>query len=104
MSDRIRRVITTAFVCHLLLSCLLLTSELLPAQDSPATKAAPQEPQKSEPSVFDVVGDQGEPVTISAREQEKDKDIYHLHGDVEIEYGDYTLHADDVIYNSATDD
>ncbi|MCU1311109.1 MAG: Organic solvent tolerance protein OstA-like protein [Candidatus Angelobacter sp.] len=82
----------------------MLTSQLLPAQDSPTTRSAPQEPQKTEPSVFDVVGDQGEPVTITAREQEKDKDIYHLRGDVQIEYSDYNLHADDVIYNSATGD
>jgi LPS-assembly protein len=76
---------------------MLLTSQLLPAQDSQSKANS----QTQNPSVFDVVRDQGEPVTISAREQEKDKDVYHLRGDVEIEYRDYTLRADDIIYDSA---
>jgi LPS-assembly protein len=38
--------------------------------------------------------------TICADQQEKDGDIYKLHGNAEIYYGSYILRADDVTYNS----
>lgn len=46
----------------------------------------------------------GIPVTIHAAEQEKQGDIYHLRGEVEIDYKDYVIRADKVIYNAATGD
>jgi LPS-assembly protein len=111
MSVRIRRVITTAFVCHLLLTFLLLTSQLLVAQSSPSKKTESPAPGSESPqssgtsanaSLFEAQGNQGEEVIISSRgPQEKNKDVYHLRDDVQIEYSDYTLHADDVVYDSA---
>ena len=40
--------------------------------------------------------------TICALQQEKDGDVYKLHGDVEIHYRNYILRADDLTYNSDT--
>jgi LPS-assembly protein len=45
-----------------------------------------------------------EPVTIRAVQQEKDGSIYHLRGEVKIEYRTYILHADQVTYNAGTGD
>jgi LPS-assembly protein len=44
----------------------------------------------------------GYPVHIAAREQGKSGAIWTLTGEVEIEYREYTVHADKVIYNEAT--
>src|SRR6267378_3319993 len=110
MSVCIRRVITTAFVCHLILTLLLLTSQLLLAQSSSNETKKPtsvSQPPQAEPSpnasLFEPQGNQGEEVIISSHgPQEKNKDVYHLRDDVQIEYSDYTLHADDVVYDSAS--
>src|ERR1700724_3530799 len=42
------------------------------------------------------------PVQITANRQRKDGSIYSLLGDVEIKYGTYVLHADNVSYNEDT--
>ncbi len=46
----------------------------------------------------------GEPVTIKAREQEKQGDVYKLRGDVEIDFRSYILRADEITYDSSTGD
>ncbi len=46
----------------------------------------------------------GVPVTIRAREQEKQGDTYDLRGEVEIDYKDYVVRADHIRYNSDTGD
>lgn len=46
----------------------------------------------------------GVPVTIRARQQEKQGDVFTLRGDVEIDYLSYVILADQVTYNSATGD
>ncbi|HVC90558.1 MAG TPA: LPS assembly protein LptD [Acidobacteriaceae bacterium] len=46
----------------------------------------------------------GVPVTIRARQQERQDDTYNLRGEVEIDYEDYVILADHVQYNSATGD
>ena len=46
----------------------------------------------------------GLPVTIHARQQEKQGDSYDLHGEVEIDYRDYVVLADHATYNTATDE
>src|SRR5262249_17612860 len=79
-------LITAAVLCHLLLAHRLVTSQLLPV-------APPQNPLQT-PSKTSV------PVTIKALKQEKDGPVYKLEGQVEIEYGLYTLHADQVTYDS----
>ena len=44
----------------------------------------------------------GHETTICALQQEKDGDIYKLHGNAEIHYRGYILRADDAVYNSDT--
>ncbi|HYH00936.1 MAG TPA: LPS assembly protein LptD [Terriglobales bacterium] len=87
MTFRIRIFITSAFLCHLFLAPAWLTSQLQPP--ATAISAAP-------------AADAGEPVTISAREQEKHGDVYKLRGDVEIVFRNYVLRADEITYNSET--
>lgn len=43
-------------------------------------------------------------MTIRAREQEKAGDVYTLRGDVEIDFRDMTLHADEISYNQTSGD
>jgi LPS-assembly protein len=43
---------------------------------------------------------EGQPVSISAQQQEKNHDVYSLRGEVEIKFQDYILHADSVTYDS----
>ena len=45
---------------------------------------------------------ESEETTICALQQEKDGDVYKLHGEVEIHYHNYVLRADDLTYNSST--
>ena len=90
MATRTRLLITAAVLCHLLLAPRLVTSQLLPAAAQPNL---PQWPSKVSQSA-----------TISATQQEKDGAIYKLHGAVKIDYGVYTLTADDVTYNSDSGD
>ena len=47
---------------------------------------------------------QGEEVTITALQQEKDGTTYKLHGNAEIHYGTYILRGDEVTYNSESGD
>jgi len=81
MTSRRRFHITVILLCHLLVGLPLVTSQLRPAQ-----------PQASEE------------VTLKAQEQEKQGDIYHLRGDVDILFRDYELKADQITYNQATGD
>src|SRR5579864_911021 len=41
-------------------------------------------------------------VLIRADEQEKQQDIYHVRGHVEIRFGEYILHCDQATYDSTT--
>jgi LPS-assembly protein len=97
MSSRTRFLITATFVCHLILAVSLVTSQLLSpfaaAQAMPNTALPNTAPARHE-----------EDVTITALQQEKQGSIYQLHGNAVIRYGVYTLHADEVLYNSDTGD
>src|SRR5579862_4926395 len=90
---RIRWIITMAVLCHQLVAPRLVTSQLLPA--SPAEPAIEPTPGKHASSI---------PVTIRAEQQEKDGPIYKLRGNVEIDYGAYTISGDQGTYNSDTGD
>jgi LPS-assembly protein len=90
---RIRWIITMAVLCHQLLAPRLVTSQLLPA--SPSEPTIGPTPIEHAPSV---------PVTIRAEQQEKDGPIYKLRGNVEIDYGTYTISGDKGTYNSDTGD
>ena len=82
MRARTCLVITTAWVCHLLLTIPLVTSQLLPASTRARTGSG-----------------NNVPLTIEAATQEKEGDLYKLQGDVKIRYGAYTLSADRVTYD-----
>ena len=90
MSSRTRFLITATFICHLIVTLPLVTSQLLSplaaAQDLPNTASALHQ----------------EDVTITALQQEKQGAIYQLHGNAEIHYGTYILRADEVSYDSAS--
>ena len=77
--------ITLKMLCHLFLVCAALTIQL-PAQQATVVPQADTAP--------------GEDVTIKARQQEKSGQKYALRGDVEIEFRDYTLRADEVNYDA----
>jgi LPS-assembly protein len=93
MTSRTRFLITSAFVCHLLLGPSLVTSQLLSAQN----QADPAQIPPNAPPVL-----KQEDVTIRALEQEKLGPIFKLHGQTEIHYRTYVLYADEVTYNSET--
>ena len=75
---------TAAFVCHLLLTSSIVTSQLLLAQPGSF---------KPRPS---------EPVTIKAQEQEKSRDLYKLRGNVEIDFRKLVLRADEAAYDASS--
>jgi len=92
MNSRIRRIITAASPSHLLLLLLLLTSQL-PAQTGDANTAQLSTKTASSAAATDEV-------TIKAREQVKQGNLYHLSGDVEIDYHTYILRADEISYDA----
>jgi LPS-assembly protein len=90
---RTRWIITMAVLCHYIVAPQLVTSQLLPATEA-TQPASPVRGKKAH-----IV-----PVTIRAQEQEKDGQIYKLRGNVEIQYGVYTVSADQATYNSDSGD
>jgi len=87
MATRTRFLITTAVLCHLILSSRLVTSQLLPA-------ARAEKARVSSSSRAPL------PATISALHQEKDGAVYKLNGNVRIEYLSYIFSGDNVLYDS----
>src|SRR3954470_9352749 len=107
MTVRNQLVITAVVLCHLLAAPPLVTSQLPPPAAVSAAPADEQDAAAENPAAtlpVTNVSQQGEPVTIRAREQEKAGDVYTLRGDVEIDFRDMTLHADEIQYNSTTGD
>ena len=90
---RFQRNITLHLICHLLLLVSLFTSRLLRAQSTPEA-----------PSATVATQDDGELVTITAVQQEKAGDLYKLHGNVEIDFRDFKLQADEIVYDAKTGD
>lgn len=108
MTLRTRFLITALFLCHQLLAQELVTRQLLadselvpnaPAQT--ATNIRAQE-KKTTPCATEAATQGADSATICALAQEKDGDVYKLHGDGEIHYRDYVLRADEMTYNSDT--
>ena len=95
MSSRTRFLITLLFACHLLPVRGLVTSQL-PSANAPTETAQDQPVVPASLKTVDV--------TITALQQEKQGNLYKLHGNAEIHYGIYRLYADDVTYNSDTGD
>jgi len=101
-------VTTAAVLCHLFAAVPLVTSQLpplaqraemraqgAPAGESPASTSSSQLPVTN-------LSQQGEPVTIRAREQEKKGEVYTLRGEVEIEFRDLVVRGDEISYDAAT--
>lgn len=90
MFRRNRLGTTAALLCHLVVGLLLVTSRLLAGQINAAdTQPLPRT-------------DSGDQVTIRAREQEKTGDLYKLRGEVEIDFRNLVLHADEATYDAGT--
>jgi LPS-assembly protein len=115
MMRRNRFLITAIFLCHQLLACGLVTSQLLgqaTAQTAAgATPKAEQEkaPQAATPTptLESICAKRAatrltDGTIICAVTQEKVGDIYQLHVDTEIHYQDYILKADEATYNTDT--
>lgn len=80
-------------------------STATPAQDPAQTRQASGDALANVPLARLIpASPAGVPVTIHAREQEKQGDIYTLRGEVEIDYEDYVIRADKITYNQATGD
>ncbi|HVP43116.1 MAG TPA: LPS assembly protein LptD [Terriglobales bacterium] len=77
----------------MLLATPVVTSQLPP--DAPTSQA-----QQNLASTEFTSNRPGEPVTIKAREQEKDGDVFKLKGDVEIDFRDLVFRADEITYDS----
>lgn len=96
------------FLCHQLLATALVTSQLL-AENSgqsalPSTKETLQKtetsPSSSRSCASQAATQDSDSTTICSLQQEKDGDIYKLHGVAEIHYRTYVLRADEVTYDS----
>jgi LPS-assembly protein len=96
MTLRTKTCITLLFLCQQLVATGMFTSRLQAQQ--PGRAEGPPPP----PAQLLTNDESGEPVTIKARQQEKQGDIYTLSGDVEIEFRDYTVRADEVMYDAAS--
>ena len=95
MTSRIRIFITAFVWSHLLLLPLLVRAQQGTAQ--------PASPQTETPGAFSRLTP-GEEVTIKAREQAKQGNIYTLRGDVEIDFRSYVMRADEIVYNQENGD
>ena len=108
MTLRNRFLITAALLCHLLLVPPLVTSQLLPANSSSATHpSAPAEKSATAPTTpcaRAFAEQSNNRPTICAIQQERDGDVYKLHGAVEIYYETYVLKADEATFNSDTNE
>ena len=108
MTLRNRFLITAAMLCHLLLVPPLVTSQLPPANSSPATPAGAAAKKSvgaaSTPCARAFAEQSDNHPTICAIEQERDSDVYKLHGAVEIYYETYVLKADEATFNSETNE
>ena len=100
MFRRNRFGITAALLCHLVLASSVVTSQLLPAAPPGAAPAIP--PAQASPLSPPARPNEGEAVTIKAREQEKAGDVYKLHGEAEVDYRNWVLRADEATYDDVT--
>ena len=94
-------------LCHLLLVPPLVTSQLLPSNSSSAThrsKPAEKSTAPTTPCARAFAESSNNRATICAIQQERDGDVYKLHGAVEIYYETYVLKADEATFNSDTNE
>ena len=95
MRPRLQLVITAVVVCHLFRGVPLVISQAHPENTS--SQLSNQLTGKKQLSATE-----GEPVSISARQQEQQGEVFTLRGDVEIQFRGYTLRADKVAYDRSS--
>jgi len=108
MTCRTRFLIMANFLCHQVLALALVTSQLLAAQSVQTVPVSASLAQKKSAASSPVNGpcpnlpakQDDDSTIICAIQQEKDGDVYKLHGNAEIHYLDYILRADEATYNS----
>ena len=109
MTLRTRFLITALFLCHQVLAPALVTRQLPSENSDQTTTASPSNVrQKAEtpatasstPCALQAANQDSGSATICADQQEKDGDVYKLHGNAEIHYRNYILKADEVTYDS----
>lgn len=102
---RTRFLITAFLLCHHLLAHALVTRQLhFDSEEFP--DSSPQKNTQPAPTLA-VCGTRAatqlnDGTVICALQQEKDGDVYKLHGEAEIHYRNYILRADEASYNSST--
>ena len=108
MTPRNRFLITALLLCHLLLVPPLVTSQLPPANSSSATQAdtaaEKSAPAATTPCARAFAEQSSNQPTICAIQQERDGDVYKLHGAVEIYYETYVLKSDEATFNPDTNE
>jgi len=106
MTLRNRFLITAAVLCHLVLVTPLVTSQLPPVNNAPATANGSAQKPAPAPTPCDLAAasqkEGGDVNTICAIQQEESGVIYKLHGAVEIHYENFIVRADEAVYNSNT--
>ncbi|HZW81468.1 MAG TPA: LPS assembly protein LptD [Candidatus Deferrimicrobiaceae bacterium] len=108
MTLRNRFLITAALLCHLLLVPPLVTSQLPPSNSS-STKGSAASAGKSPtlpntPCARAFAESSNNRPTICAIQQERDGDVYKLHGAVEIYYETYVLKSDEATFDADTNE
>ncbi|MGA7378668.1 MAG: LPS assembly protein LptD, partial [Candidatus Sulfotelmatobacter sp.] len=95
-------------LCHLLLVLPLVTSQLLPSNSSSVTHSGALAEKSATvpttPCARAFAESSNNRATICAIQQERDGDVYKLHGAVEIYYETYVLKADEATFNSDTNE
>lgn len=105
MIVRTRFLITALLVCHQVLGAGLLTTRLLAQDSASSAETGSQRPTRSNPSAPEstcagrAMTQLKDGTIVCAIQQEKDGDVYKLHGSSEIHYRDYVLRADEVTYD-----
>jgi LPS-assembly protein len=116
MNLRFRILITAAWLCHLLFTAPVVTSQLRPGATAefpsaaglqpPPLNLAPQQPTAACTGTITHIHSPGQPLetVIQACEQERTGGIYKANGNVLLTHGNYLLYADHVTYDPKTGD
>jgi LPS-assembly protein len=111
MTSRIRMFSTLLLLCHAALWPMLVTSQIQSGTTSTVDGRRTTEKQASgktrneeKNQKLHLAGptEEGEEVTIEARQQEKQGDVFRLKGDVVITFRQFVVRADEITYNSAS--
>lgn len=97
MRPRLQFVITAVVVCHLFRGVPLVISQAHPQPSASQSTPLPGQSGKKQ-----ISATEGEPVSISAKQQEKQGEVFTLRGDVEIQFRGYTLRSDSITYDRTT--